>query len=283
MAEVHATAQVAPGALLAEGVRVGPYAVIGPEVEIGPGAEIGAHVVIEGATRLAAGVRVFPFATIGLPPQDLKYRGEPTRVEIGPRTLIREHVTIHRGSVGNGVTRIGADCMIMCVAHVAHDCSLGDGVIVANNVMFGGHVSVGDGAYIGGGAAIHQFVRIGRFAAVGGMSGVEGDVIPFGLVIGNRARLSGLNIVGLKRRGFSRAEIATLREAFRVIFKQRDGTFADRFAAAAHRFAGNELVEEMVAFVRAAGKRPLCRAAPETEIDLGEEVEAAEPAAASAA
>lgn len=283
MAEVHATATVAPGARLADGVRIGPYAVIGSEVEIGPGAEIGAHVVIDGLTRLGAGVRVFPFATIGLPPQDLKYRGEPTRVEIGPRTLIREHVTIHRGSVGSGITRIGADCMIMCVAHIAHDCTLGDGVIVANNVLFGGHVSVGDGAYIGGGAAVHQFVRIGRFAAVGGMSGVEGDVIPFGLVMGNRARLSGLNIVGLKRRGFTRADIAVLREAFRLIFKQRDGTFAERFAATADRLGGNRLVDEVVAFVRAGGKRPLCRAAPETEIDLGEEVEAAEPAAASAA
>jgi len=283
MVEVHATATVAPGARLAEGVRIGPYAVIGPEVEIGPGAEIGAHAVIEGITRLGAGVRVFPFATIGLPPQDVKYRGEATRVEIGPRTLIREHATIHRGSVGGGLTRIGADCMIMCVAHVAHDCCLGDGVIVANNVMFGGHVSVGDGAYIGGGAAVHQFVRIGRFAAVGGMSGVEGDVIPFGLVMGNRARLSGLNVVGLKRRGFSRADVAVLREAFRLIFKHRDGTFAERLSATAKRFQDNRLVDEVVGFVRAGGKRPLCRAAPETEIDLGEEIEAAEPASASAA
>lgn len=282
MPEVHSTAAVAPGARLAEGVRVGPYAVIGPHVVIGEGAEIGPHVVIDGHATLGPGVRVMPFATIGLPPQDVKYRGEPTRVEIGPRTLIREHATIHRGSVGRGLTRIGADCMIMCVAHVAHDCELGDGVIVANNVMFGGHVKVADAAYIGGGAAIHQFVRIGRLAAVGGMSGVEGDVIPFGLVIGNRARLAGLNLVGLKRRGFSRAEIHSLRGAFRLLFRDDNGTFALRLAEVAQRHAGDPLVEEVVAFLREGGRRPLCRAVGAAELDLGEDAEAegaVEPAA----
>lgn len=274
MPDVHSTAQVAPGARLAAGVRVGPYAVIGADVVIGEGAEIAAHVVIDGHTTLAPGVRVMPFATIGLPPQDVKYRGEPTRVEIGPRTLVREHATIHRGSVGGGLTRIGADCMIMCVAHVAHDCELGDGVIVANNVMFGGHVKVGDAAYIGGGAAIHQFVRIGRNAAVGGMSGVEGDVIPFGLVMGNRARLTGLNLVGLKRRGFARADINALRAAFRLLFRDENGTFALRVAEAARRHMGDPLVQEVIGFMRAGGKRPLCRAAGPAELDLGEEAEA---------
>ncbi len=274
MPEVHSTAQVAPGARLAQGVRVGPYAVIGADVAIGEGAEIASHVVIEGHTTLGPGVRVMPFATIGLPPQDVKYKGEPTRVEIGPRTLVREHATIHRGSVGGGLTRIGADCMIMCVAHVAHDCELGDGVIVANNVMFGGHVKVGDAAYIGGGAAIHQFVRIGRNAAVGGMSGVEGDVIPFGLVMGNRARLTGLNLVGLKRRGFARAEINALRAAFRLLFRDENGTFALRVAEAARRHATDVLVQEVIGFMRAGGRRPLCRAAGPAELDLGEEAEA---------
>ncbi|WP_439577719.1 acyl-ACP--UDP-N-acetylglucosamine O-acyltransferase [Elioraea sp.] len=273
MPDIHSTAQVAPGARLAEGVRIGPYAVIGADVTIGEGTEIGSHVVIEGDTTLAPGVRVMPFATIGLPPQDVKYRGERTRVEIGPRTLVREHATIHRGSVGGGLTRIGADCMIMCVAHVAHDCDLGDGVIVANNVMFGGHVKVGDAAYIGGGAAIHQFVRIGRNAAVGGMSGVEGDVIPFGLVMGNRARLSGLNLVGLKRRGFLRADINALRAAFRLLFRDENGTFALRVAEAARRHAADALVQEVIGFMRAGGRRPLCRAAGPAELDLGEEAE----------
>ncbi|TQF79408.1 acyl-ACP--UDP-N-acetylglucosamine O-acyltransferase [Elioraea sp. Yellowstone] len=274
MPEIHATAQVAPGARLAGSVRVGPFSVIGPDVALEEGVEIGAHVVIEGHTTLGPGVRVMPFATIGLPPQDLKYRGEPTRVEIGARTLVREHATIHRGSVGGGLTRIGADCMIMCVAHVAHDCELGDGVIVANNVMFGGHAKVGDNAYIGGGAAIHQFVRIGRNAAVGGMSGVEGDVIPFGLVMGNRARLTGLNLVGLKRRGFARAEINALRAAFRLLFRDENGTFALRVAEAARRHAGDALVQEVIAFMRMGGKRPLCRAAGPAELDLDDEAEA---------
>lgn len=274
MPDVHSTAQVAPGARLAQGVRVGPYAVIGADVAIGEGAEIASHVVIDGHTTLGPGVRVMPFATIGLPPQDVKYKGEPTRVEIGPRTLVREHATIHRGSVGGGLTRIGADCMIMCVAHVAHDCEIGDGVIVANNVMFGGHVKVGDAAYIGGGAAIHQFVRIGRNAAVGGMSGVEGDVIPFGLVMGNRARLTGLNLVGLKRRGFARAEINALRAAFRLLFRDENGTFALRVAEAARRHPTDALVQEVIGFMRAGGRRPLCRAAGPAELDLGEEAEA---------
>lgn len=274
MADVHSTAQVAPGARLAAGVRVGPYSVIGADVVIGEGAEIASHAVIDGHTTLGPGVRVMPFATIGLPPQDVKYRGEPTRVEIGPRTLVREHATIHRGSVGGGLTRIGADCMIMCVAHVAHDCELGDGVIVANNVMFGGHAKVGDNAYIGGGAAIHQFVRIGRNAAVGGMSGVEGDVIPFGLVMGNRARLAGLNLVGLKRRGFARADINALRAAFRLLFRDDNGTFALRVAEAARRHATDVLVQEVIGFMRAGGRRPLCRAAGPAELDLGEEAEA---------
>lgn len=274
MADVHSTAQVAPGARLAAGVRVGPYAVVGADAVIGEGVEIASHVVIEGHTTLGPGVRVMPFATIGLPPQDVKYRGEPTRVEIGPRTLVREHATIHRGSVGGGLTRIGADCMIMCVAHVAHDCELGDGVIVANNVMFGGHAKVGDNAYIGGGAAIHQFVRIGRNAAVGGMSGVEGDVIPFGLVMGNRARLTGLNLVGLKRRGFARADINALRAAFRLLFRDDNGTFALRVAEAVRRHPTDALVQEVIGFMRAGGRRPLCRAAGPAELDLGEEAEA---------
>ena len=274
MVHVHSTAQVAPGARLAAGVRVGPYAVIGADAVIGEDVEIASHVVIDGHTTLAPGVRVMPFATIGLPPQDVKYRGEPTRVEIGPRTLVREHATIHRGSVGGGLTRIGADCMIMCVAHVAHDCDLGDGVIVANNVMFGGHAKVGDNAYIGGGAAIHQFVRIGRNAAVGGMTGVEGDVIPFGLVMGNRARLTGLNLVGLKRRGFPRADINALRAAFRLLFRDENGTFALRVAEAARRHPTDVLVQEVIGFMRAGGRRPLCRAAGPAELDLGEEAEA---------
>jgi UDP-N-acetylglucosamine acyltransferase len=221
-------------------------------------------IVAPGAT-IGEGVRLFPFSSVGLAPQDLKYRGEPTRTEIGPRTQIREHVTVHRGTVtGSGVTRVGADCLLMAVVHVAHDCSLGDGVIIANNVVMGGHVTIGPRAVIGGAAALHQFVRIGGGAMIGGVSGVEGDVIPFGSVIGNRARLVGLNLVQLKRRGFARSEIHGLRAAFRALFAAH-GHFADRLEAVRAAHAGERLVDELLEFVDAPSKRGLIRAAVAAE------------------
>ena len=206
---------------------------------------------------------LYPFCTVGLPPQDLKYRGEPTRCEIGARTQVREHCTIHRGTVtGTGITRVGADCLLMAVVHVAHDCALGDGVIVANNVVMGGHVTIGDNAVIGGAAALHQFVRIGRGAMVGGVSGVEADVVPFGTVIGNRARLAGLNLIGLRRRGVDRAALHRLRAAFRMLFSAASGVFAERLAARAARpMADDPLVAEMLAFIEAPSQRGLIRAA----------------------
>ncbi len=208
-------------------------------------------------------MKVFPSATIGLPPQDLKYRGQPTRVEIGPRTQIREHVTIHRGSVGGeGVTRIGADCLLMVGAHVAHDCTLGDRVILANNVLLAGHVTIGDTVFVGGGAAVHQFVRIGRHAVIGGVTRVEADVIPYGSAMGNRARLVGLNLIGLQRRGFSRAEIHTLRAAFRSLLSL-PGLFEERVAATEAAFGSDPRVAEILAFIRADSRRGLCRAWPQ--------------------
>jgi UDP-N-acetylglucosamine acyltransferase len=195
-------------------------------------------------------------------PQDLKYKGEPTRTVIGPRTQLREHCTVHRGTItGAGVTRIGADCLLMAVVHVAHDCELGDGVIVANNVVMGGHVNIGDGAVIGGATALHQFVRIGRAAMVGGASGVEADVIPFGTVLGNRARLTGLNVIGLKRRGVDRAGLHRLRAAFRLLFVESDPpgqVFAARLAEA-RALADDRLVAEMLAFIDAPSRRGLVR------------------------
>jgi UDP-N-acetylglucosamine acyltransferase len=196
---------------------------------------------------------------VGLAPQDLKYKGEPTRTVIGPRTQIREHCTIHRGTVtGSGVTRVGADCLLMAVVHVAHDCELGDGVIVANNVVMGGHVTIGDGAVIGGATALHQFVRIGRGAMVGGASGVEADVIPFGTVLGNRARLTGLNVVGLKRRGVDRAGLHRLRGAFRLLFAEGGAVFAARLTEA-RTLADDPLVAEMLAFIDVPSRRGLVR------------------------
>ncbi len=258
---IHPSAIVAPGAAIAAGVRIGPWCSIGPEVVIEAGAELVSHVVVDGRTRIGAGARLWPFCSVGLAPQDLKYKGEPTLCEIGPRTQVREHVTIHRGTVtGSGVTRVGADCLLMAVVHVAHDCEIGAGVIIANNVVMGGHVSIGDGAVIGGAAALHQFVRIGRGAMIGGVSGVEADVIPFGTVIGNRARLTGLNVIGLKRRGVDRARLHTLRAAFRLLFRG-EGVFAGRADTVRAQFGDDPLVAEMLAFIEAPSRRGLIRTA----------------------
>jgi UDP-N-acetylglucosamine acyltransferase len=257
---IHPSALVDPAAILGRDVRIGPFCTVGPDVVIEDGAELVSHVVVEGHTRIGAGVILFPFCTVGMAPQDLKYNGEPTRCEIGARTQIREHCTIHRGTAtGRGVTSVGADCMLMAVAHVAHDCRVGSNVIIANNVVMGGHVSIGDHAVIGGSAAIHQFVRIGRAAMVGGVSGVEGDVIPFGSVMGNRARLIGLNVVGLKRRGFEKAAIMSLRAAFKTLFKD-EGVFAQRLTETRGAFGDDPLVAEVLAFIDGESHRGLIRA-----------------------
>jgi UDP-N-acetylglucosamine acyltransferase len=261
---VHPTAIVAPGARVAPDVSIGPWCSVGPDVVLEAGVRLISHVVVDGHTTIGAGAVLYPFCTVGLPPQDLKYKGEPTRTVIGPRTQVREHCTIHRGTVtGTGITRVGADCLLMAVVHVAHDCELGDGVIVANNVVMGGHVTIGDGAVIGGATALHQFVRIGRAAMVGGASGVEADVIPFGTVLGNRARLTGLNMVGLKRRGVDRAGLHRLRAAFRLLFAAGDEggpVFAARLAEA-RLMAEDPLVAEMLAFIDVPSRRGLVRCA----------------------
>jgi UDP-N-acetylglucosamine acyltransferase len=257
---IHPSAIVARGAELGEGVRIGPYCSVGANVVIEDGAELISHVVVDGHTRIGPDVVLYPFCTVGLAPQDLKYQGQPTRCEIGARTQVREHCTIHRGTVtGRGITRVGADCLLMAVAHVAHDCTVGDHVIIANNAVMGGHVGIGDHAVIGGAAAIHQFVRIGRAAMIGGVSGVEADVIPFGSVIGNRARLAGLNVIGLKRRGFDKAQIQLLHNAFRDLFR-REGVFARRLADVRSQYGNEALIAEVLAFVDAPSHRGLIRA-----------------------
>ncbi len=258
---VHPTAIIEPGAQLGAGVEVGPWCHVGPGVTIGDGARLISHVVVGGDTLIGEGALLYPFCTVGLAPQDLKYRGEATRCEIGPRTQIREHCTIHRGTItGSGITRVGADCLLMAVVHVAHDCEIGDGVVIANNVVMGGHVSIGAGAVIGGSAALHQFVRIGRGAMVGGVSGVEADVIPFGSVIGNRARLSGLNVIGLRRRGADRAGLHTLRTAVRALFGSL-GTFNERLGEVRSTYGTDPMVAEILAFIDAPSKRGLIRTA----------------------
>lgn len=257
---IHPTALVAHGAELGPGVDIGPFCTVGPNVVIEGGVKLVSHVVVEGHTRIGEGAQLFPFCTVGLPPQDLKYKNEPTECHIGARTLVREHCTIHRGTAtGVGVTRVGNDCMLMAVVHVAHDCQLGNNVIVANNAVMGGHVSIGDHAVIGGAAAIHQFVRIGRAAMIGGVSGVEGDVIPFGSVIGNRARLASLNIIGLRRRGFDKAAIHRLHLAFKALYS-KEGVFAQRLDATRAKFGKDPLVAEILAFIDAPSHRGLIRA-----------------------
>jgi UDP-N-acetylglucosamine acyltransferase len=257
---IHPTAFVERGAELGVNVRIGPFCTVGPNVTIDDGAELVSHVVVEGHTRIGTEARLFPFCTVGMAPQDFKYKGEPTRCEVGARTHVREHCTIHRGTVtGRGITRVGSDCLLMAVAHVAHDCQVGDHVIIANNAVMGGHVSIADHAVIGGAAAIHQFVRIGRAAMIGGVSGVEADVIPFGSVIGNRARLAGLNVIGLKRRGFDKAQIQRLHTAFRTLFRHA-GVFAQRLVETRQRYADDELVAEILAFIDAPSHRGLIRA-----------------------
>lgn len=261
---------VAPGASIAAGCRIGPGCVIGPDCVLEEGVELHSHVILDGATRLCAGVRVFPFATIGLAPQDLKYKGEKTGVVIGPRTEIREHATIHRGSVGGeGMTRVGADCLLMCVVHIAHDCTVGNGVIMVNKAMIAGHVQVGDHAVIQGDAAVQQFVRIGRMALVAGMTGVERNVLPFGRAKGFRAKLYGLNTIALRRRlGLTKEQVMVVARAVHDLY--RGGRIEDQIEAVAAANPGNALVAEILDFARDRGKHGLCpfgRAAEDEDQD----------------
>ncbi len=259
MAEVHATAIVDPKAQLGKGVRIGAYSVVGPDVVLGEGVVLHSHIVVEGRTKVGARTQIYPFASIGHRPQDMKYSGEPSELIIGADNMVREHVTMNPGTAGGGmVTRVGSHCVFMMGVHVAHDCLIGDRVIMANNATLGGHVVIEDGAIIGGLSAVHQFVRIGRHAMVGGMSGVEHDVIPYGLAVGERARLQGLNIVGLKRHGYVRADIQALSEAFAMLFGPSD-TLAERVERVAREFGGSAGVGEIVEFVRAESARALCR------------------------
>ena len=256
---IHPSSEIAPGARIGARVHVGPFCTVGPDVVLEDGVDLVSHVAVDGRTRIGAGTKVYPFATVGLAPQDLKYQGEDTATDIGPRCVIREHCTIHRGTVtGTGITRIGAGCLLMAVVHVAHDCSIGDNVVIANNVVMGGHVEIADQAIIGGATAIHQFARIGTGAMVGGASGVEADVIPYGSVIGNRARLHGLNIIGLRRRGLDKTAQHRLRTAYRTLF-QSEGTFAERVEQVRISAEGDPYIATILAFIDTPSKRGLIR------------------------
>lgn len=254
---IHPSAVVDPAARLGTGVEIGPFCVVGPEVELGDGVRLLSHVAVAGRTRIGDGTLVYPFASLGHAPQDLKYKGEPSELVIGRNNRIREGVTMNPGTAGGGmVTRVGDNGLFMVGVHVGHDCIVGNGVIMANNATLGGHVEVGDFAVLGGLSAVHQFVRIGPHAMIGGMTGVEADVIPYGLVKGERGFLAGLNLVGLERRGFAKEEINGLRAAFKQLFAG-EGTLAERRAQVAEAHADRQLVTELLAFLTERGSRAL--------------------------
>lgn len=263
MSEIHSTALIEDGAQLGDNVLIGPYCVVGSDVVLGDGVRLISHVVVAGRTTLGPNTHVYPFASIGHQPQDMKYHGEPSTLEIGANNIIRENVTMNPGTEGGGmITRVGNNCLFMVGAHVAHDCVIGNHAIFANNATLAGHVIVEDYAVLGGLSAVHQFVRIGRHSMVGGMSGVEQDVIPYGSVLGNRARLAGLNIVGLRRRKFSRSEIADLRKAYRLLFAE-EGSMAERLNDASEMYKDNRAVMDIVEFIRGDSSRSICQ--PRTE------------------
>jgi len=250
--EIHNTAIVDPKAKLGEGVKIGPYSVIGPEVQLGDNVELIGHVNLAGNTKIGEACRLFPFVSMGYEPQDLKHQGCEVGIEIGPRCVFRENVNIHPG-----ITRIGHDCYFMVGTHLAHEGQMGNHVIVSNGAQIGGNVTIGDHAILGGLCAIHQHTRIGAHAFIGGMATVLKDVIPYGFVLGNPAHMAGMNVVGLKRRGFSREQIRELRSAYRLLFAQ-EGTFAERLDDAEALYGNYELVQEIVAFIRAISNRSLC-------------------------
>ena len=257
MTDHHALAVIDPNAQIGSNVSIGPFCVIGPNVQIGDGCKLHSHVVISGHTTIGSGCEIFPFASLGHVPQDLKFGGEESQLVIGDNNRIRESVTMHAGTEGGGmVTRIGSNCLFMAQAHVAHDCQVGNHVILANCAAIAGHCIVDDHAILGGLAAVHQFVRIGKHAFVGGMSGVESDVIPYGMVVGPRASLKGLNVVGIKRSGFDRSELKLMREAYEMLFSD-EGTLAERIELVAKTYKDVPSIKEILDFIESDATRSL--------------------------
>lgn len=262
MSAIDATARIAPGAVIGNDVTIGPACVIGPHVVIGDGCRLVAQVHVTGHTTIGPRTAIYPFASLGTPPQSKRYRGGATRLVVGADCDIREGVTMNVGTEdGGGVTTVGDRGFFMVHSHIAHDCQVGNDVVFANCVPLGGHCVVGDGVVIGGLSAVHQFTRVGSYAMIGALCGVRADVIPFGLVSGDFARLSGLNIVGLKRRKIPRDRIHNLRHAYHRLFLDA-GEFAQRIEQVARDFADDELVQEIIAFIRAGHHRPLCQPDP---------------------
>ena len=254
---IDKTAIIDSNAKISQNVTIGPYSVIGPNVEIGDGTVIQSHVNITGNTKIGANNKIYPFASIGNDPQDLKFKGEKTLLEIGDNNKIREYVTINPGTEGGGgKTKVGNNCLFMVSSHIAHDCIVGDNVILANNVPLGGHAHVDNNAIIGGNSAVQQFTRVGKFAMIGGMCGVVRDVIPYGIAHGNRSILQGLNLIGLRRKNIPNKEILSLSEAYKIIFKNENLT--ENLSNLSNDLRKNELVSEVVNFIEKDKKRPIC-------------------------
>ena len=254
---IHKTCIIDSKAKISKTARIGPYAIIGPNVEIEDEVEIHSHVNITGYTKIGTATKIFPFASIGTEPQDLKYKGEKNILLIGKNNIVREYVTINPGTKGGGgVTKIGDSCLFMISSHIAHDCKIGNGVVIANNVPVGGHVVIEDGVIIGGNSAIQQFTRIGRLAMIGGMTGVLKDIIPFGLSFGNRNYLKGINIIGLKRKNYENKKIMQLNEAYNKLFSSPN--LHQNLSKINGEYKDNELVQEVTNFISKDKKRPIC-------------------------
>jgi UDP-N-acetylglucosamine acyltransferase len=257
--DVHPTAIIAPGAELADTVTIGPYCTVGPGVRLGEGVRLISHVVLDGLTTVGPRTQIYPFAVVGVRPQDLKYHGEPSTLVIGADNVIREHATLHTGTEGGGMeTRIGDRNLLMVGCHIAHDVVFGNDIIFSNNAAAAGHVVIGDGARVGGYAAIHQFVRIGAHAMIGGATGIDQDVIPYGLAMGERGHLMGLNLVGMRRQGMDRDEIHAVRAAFRILFGQ-NGELNARVRQVEAAFGQHPTVKAMLAFITADSGRKILK------------------------
>jgi len=259
---IHETAIIETSVKLGKGNKIGAYTVITGNVEIGDNNEIKSHANIEGfgKTTIGSGNKIYSFASIGSDPQDLKFSDEKTFLEIGNNNKIREHVTINPGtSQDNSLTKIGSNCLFMMASHIAHDCIVGDNVILANNATLAGHVHVGENAIIGGLSAIHQFARIGRNAMVGGMSGIEGDVIPYGMAFGERSSLQGLNLIGMKRKKLSREKIQNIRALYDDLFNNAEGKIEDRISAVKEKYSNQDETSEIIEFLTSSNIRSICQ------------------------
>jgi|TARA_B110000881_G_C18489483_1_gene470966 UDP-N-acetylglucosamine acyltransferase len=254
---IHPSSIIDSKAIISENVKIGPFCYVGPNVQLSANVELISNVHIEGNTIIGKGTKIFPFASIGTQPQDLKFKNEKNSLSIGNNNIIREYVTINPGTAGGGsATIIGDNCLFMISSHVAHDCNIGNNVIIANNVPLGGHVTIGDSVVIGGNSAVQQFTRIGRLAMIGGMTGVLKDVTPFGLSIGNRNYLQGLNLIGLRRNKYDNKKIMTLDKAYKEIFSSKN--LHENLNKINGQYKDNELVSEVIKFIEEDKKRPIC-------------------------